>query len=69
MSTNLKRFQKCICETVMKNRPIFLSVAQLLRFEAVRTRFNLKGQSKINTTVCSTNIMLSRKRIDKAGYQ
>ena len=52
----------------MKNRFIFHSVAQLVKFKAVKTGFNFKEQSKINPAVHSFTIMLSIKQFNQAGY-
>jgi hypothetical protein len=66
-NTNVKRFQKCICETVMKNRFIFYSVAQTVDFKAATIGRILKVQSQINPAVHSFTIMLSSKKFNQAG--
>ena len=53
----------------MKNRFIFPSVAQLVRFKAVEIDRTLKAQSEINSKIHSFTIMLSSKQFNKAGYQ
>ena len=67
MKTNLKRFQKYICGTVMKNRFIFPSVAQLASFKAFKIDGPLKVQSEINPAVHLFTIMLSSKELNQAG--
>jgi hypothetical protein len=55
-------------ETVMKNRFIFHSVAQLVSFKAVKIGKTLKAQSEINPAVHSFTFMLSSKKFNQAGY-
>ena len=52
----------------MKNRFIFHSVAQLVRFKAVKASINFKTKSKISLVVHLYTIMLSSKQFGKAGY-
>jgi hypothetical protein len=66
--TKLKRFKKGICETVMKNRFISPSEAQLLRFKAVNSGLNSNALSEIHPAIRSLTIMLSNKQLNQAGY-
>lgn len=52
----------------MKNRFIFPSVAELVRFKAVNIGRTLKVQSEINPAVHPFTNMLSSKQFDQAGY-
>ena len=52
----------------MKNRFMYHSVAQLVRFKAVKASINFKARSEINPVVHSFTIMLSSKQFGKAGY-
>ena len=52
----------------MKKRFIFHSVAQPIRFKAVKTSINFKAQSKIGPIFHLFTIMLSSKQFGKAGY-
>jgi hypothetical protein len=52
----------------MKNRFILPSVAQLVKFKAVKTGIAFKAQSEINLAVRFFTIMLSSKQFNQVGY-